>query len=102
MPRGAWPITAEGQAAGYRRLDDWNARQVRQLIDSASDYLAEQVKPTGEFHYGWFPCFDRAIPTYNTLRHASTTYAMLEAWELTRSATQKAAIDRSLGILTQR
>jgi UDP-N-acetylmuramyl pentapeptide synthase len=99
---GAWPITAEGQAAGYRRLDHWNARQVRQLIDSASDYLAEQVKPTGEFHYGWFPCFDRAIPTYNTLRHASTTYAMLEAWELTRSATQKAAIDRSLGILTQR
>jgi len=100
--QGAWPITAEGQAAGFRRLDDWNARQVRALIDSASDYLAEQVKPTGEFHYGWFPCFDRAIPTYNTLRHASTTYAMLEAWELTRSATQKAAIDRSLGILTQR
>ncbi|MDQ0037992.1 UDP-N-acetylmuramoyl-tripeptide--D-alanyl-D-alanine ligase [Variovorax boronicumulans] len=99
---GAWPITAEGQAAGFRRLDDWNARQVRALIDSASDYLAEQVKPTGEFHYGWFPCFDRAIPTYNTLRHASTTYAMLEAWELTRSATQKAAIDRSLGILTQK
>jgi hypothetical protein len=100
--QGAWPITAEGQAAGFRRLDDWNARQVRSLIDSASDYLAEQVKPTGEFHYGWFPCFDRAIPTYNTLRHASTTYAMLEAWELTRSATQKAAIDRSLGILTQK
>ncbi|MDQ0041709.1 UDP-N-acetylmuramoyl-tripeptide--D-alanyl-D-alanine ligase [Variovorax boronicumulans] len=100
--QGAWPITAEGQAAGFRRLDDWNARQVRTLIDSASDYLAEQVKPTGEFHYGWFPCFDRAIPTYNTLRHASTTYAMLEAWELTRSATQKAAIDRSLGILTQK
>ncbi|QSI29417.1 Mur ligase [Variovorax sp. RKNM96] len=100
--KGAWPLTAEGQAAGFRRLDHWNARQVRALIDSASDYLAEQVKPTGEFHYGWFPCFDRVIPTYNTLRHASTTYAMLEAWELTRSATQKAAIDRSLGILTQR
>jgi len=99
---GAWPLTAEGQAAGYRRLDDWNARQVRTMIDSASDYLAEQVKPTGEFHYGWFPCFDRAIPTYNTLRHTSSTYAMLEAWELTRSATLKAAIDRALGFLTQR
>ncbi|MET3497602.1 CapA family protein [Variovorax boronicumulans] len=99
---GAWPLTAEGQAAGYRRLDDWNAPQVRRMIDAASGYLAEQVKPTGEFHYGWFPCFDRAIPTYNTLRHASSTYAMLEAWELTRSAAQKAAIDRSLAFLTQR
>jgi hypothetical protein len=79
---GAWPITAEGQAAGFRALTDWNAPQVHALVDDASAYLAAQVKPTGEFHYGWFPCFDRAIPTYNTLRHASSTYAMLEAWEL--------------------
>jgi UDP-N-acetylmuramyl pentapeptide synthase/poly-gamma-glutamate capsule biosynthesis protein CapA/YwtB (metallophosphatase superfamily) len=100
--KGAWPIAAEGQAAGYRRLDDWNAKQIHAMVDAASDYLAAQVKATGEFHYGWFPCFDRAIPTYNTLRHASSTYAMLEGWELTRSATLKAAIDRSLSFLTQR
>lgn len=96
---GAWPLTAQGQAAGYRTLADWGAPQVRALIDRSSDYLAAQVKPTGEFHYGWFPCFDRAIPTYNTLRHASSTYALLEAWELTRDAAQKAAIDRSLAYL---
>ena len=100
--KGEWPIAAEGQAAGYRRLDDWNAKQIHAMVDAASDYLAAQVKATGEFHYGWFPCFDRAIPTYNTLRHASSTYAMLEGWELTRSATLKATIDRSLSFLTQR
>uniref|UniRef100_C5CPG7 Mur ligase middle domain protein n=1 Tax=Variovorax paradoxus (strain S110) TaxID=543728 RepID=C5CPG7_VARPS len=99
---GAWPITPAGQSAGYRTLPEWGAGQVRSLVDSASDYLAAQVKPTGEFHYGWFPCFDRAIPTYNTLRHASSTYALLEAWELTRSDSQKAAIDRSLSLLTKR
>jgi UDP-N-acetylmuramyl pentapeptide synthase len=106
--KGAWPITAEGQAAGFRELRDWHAPQIHALVDDASAYLAEQVKPNGEFHYGWFPCFDRTIPTYNTLRHASSTYAMLEAWELTRSdAPQgrpqdklKAAIDRSLALLT--
>ena len=98
--KGAWPITAEGQAAGFRELNDWNAQQVHALIDDAGNYLAAQVKPTGEFHYGWFPCFDRTIPTYNTLRHASSTYAMLEAWELTRNDTLKAAIDRSLAFLT--
>ncbi|MDH6592911.1 UDP-N-acetylmuramoyl-tripeptide--D-alanyl-D-alanine ligase [Variovorax sp. TBS-050B] len=99
---GAWPITPEGQAAGYRVLADWGAPQVRGLVDSASDYLAAQVKPTGEFHYGWFPCFDRPIPTYNTLRHVSSTYALLEAWELTRSDGQKAAIDRSLAFVAER
>lgn len=99
---GAWPLTAKGQAAGYRTLPEWNAGQVRRLVDTASDYLAAQVKPSGEFYYGWFPCFDRPIPTYNTLRHASSTYALLEAWELTRSDTQKAAIDRSLAFLKNR
>ena len=59
---GAWPSTAEGQAAGFRRLDDWNARQVRAMIDSASDYLAEQVKPTGEFHYGCSPASTAPFP----------------------------------------
>ncbi|MDP9602791.1 UNVERIFIED_ORG: UDP-N-acetylmuramyl pentapeptide synthase [Variovorax paradoxus] len=98
--KGAWPVTAEGQAAGFRELREWNAQQVHALIDDAGNYLAEQVKPTGEFHYGWFPCFDRTIPTYNTLRHASSTYAMLEAWELTRNDALKAAIDRSLAFLT--
>ncbi|UVH56337.1 CapA family protein [Variovorax paradoxus] len=97
--KGAWPITAEGQAAGFRELREWNAQQIHALVDNAGNYLAEQVQPTGEFHYGWFPCFDRAIPTYNTLRHASSTYAMLEAWELTRNDTLKAAIDRSLAFL---
>ena len=72
---GAWPIVPEGQEANLRRLDDWNAARVRGMVEDASRYLAAQVKPTGEFHYGWFPCFDRAIPTYNTLRHASSTYA---------------------------
>ncbi len=99
---GAWPITAKGQAAGYRTLPEWGAAQVRQLVDTASDYLAAQVKPSGEFYYGWFPCFDRPIPTYNTLRHASSTYALLEAWALTRSDSQKAAIDRSLAFLKDR
>ncbi|MFM9922209.1 CapA family protein [Variovorax sp. H27-G14] len=102
--KGAWPITAEGQAAGFRELSDWHAPQVHALVDDASAYLAEQVKPNGEFHYGWFPCFDRPIPTYNTLRHASSTYAMLEAWEITRGNSGadklKAAIDRSLALLT--
>lgn len=100
--KGAWPLSAEGQAAGFRELREWNAQQVHALIDNAGNYLASQVMPTGEFHYGWFPCFDRTIPTYNTLRHASSTYAMLEAWELTRSDVLKAAIDRSLAFLTGR
>jgi len=71
-----------------------------QLIDSGSRYLAHQVQADGRFHYGWHPCFDRAIPTYNSLRHASSVYAMIEAWEVTRRPDLMDAIERALDHLT--
>ena len=69
------------------------------LIRSSSEFLARQVLKNGKFIYGHFPCFGRQIATYNTLRHASSVYAMLEAWELTRSDTLMAAIERAIRYL---
>jgi len=95
-------IEHEGVGRGYRRLPAWDAMQVQDIVATSTAYLARQVKSSGAYHYGWFPCFDRAIPTYNALRHASSTYALIEGWELTRQPEHKAAIDRALGHLTGR
>lgn len=94
-------IENEGRHAGYRAVPDWGAERVKTIVHTASDFLARQVKSSGEYHYGWFPCFDRAIPHYNTLRHASSTYALLEGWELSQNPSDKAAIDRALEHLTR-
>lgn len=91
----AYPLESAGPHSGYRQLPHWQD-ELEPMIHSASDYLARQVKKSGRFHYGWFPCFDRAIPTYNALRHASSTYALLEGWEVTQNDTQFAAIERAL------
>lgn len=88
-------LTAQGRHSGYRQLLRWQ-QSLEPMIHSATDYLARQVKKSGRYDYGWFPCFDRAIPTYNTLRHASSTYALLEGWEITRDAGHFAAITRAL------
>lgn len=89
-----------GLDTGRRSVTRLTAAAVEELVTSASRYLASQVQDDGRFIYGWHPCFDRRIPSYNTLRHASTLYSMLEAWEVTREPGLWAAIDRSLGHLT--
>jgi hypothetical protein len=89
-------LNETGLDAGRRRIEQLAPEDVRSLIRNASDYLARQVKEDGSFVYGYHPCFDRRIETYNTLRHASTTYSMVEAWEVTRDDQLKAAIERSL------
>lgn len=94
-------LNGVGPDTGRRTVETLDEDQVLSLVRDASAYLARQVKPDGAFVYGYHPCFDRRIETYNTLRHASTLYSMVEAWEVTRDAGLKAAIDRALARLTQ-
>lgn len=86
----------KGREAGRRVIDKMTKKDVLGLIERSSNYLATQVKDTGQFYYGWHPCFDRYIDTYNTLRHASTTYSMVEAWEVTKDQELEKAILRSI------
>lgn len=94
-----WPVESAGRNAGYRQLAHWQD-QLEPMIVSATDYLARQVTSSGRYEYGWFPCFDRPIPTYNALRHASSTYALLEGWEVTLNEKQWQAIERALAYLS--
>lgn len=97
--QGVFLLAGPGLHAGRRELPELATGDVDALIVAGSNHLARQVRKSGQFHYGWFPCFDRPIATYNALRHASSVYAMLEAWELTPSPALKGAIDRALHYL---
>lgn len=94
-------LNGPGLNAGRRDFLPLDNEHVSDLIARSSQYLANQVKQSGEFFYGWHPCFDRKVPTYNTLRHVSATYAMIEAWEVTGDNKLKAAIERSLNYCTE-
>lgn len=96
---GIWPIENQGRHHGYRRVENWPGPQLPEVITRASHYLAGEINQGGDFNYGWFPCFDRPIPSTNALRHASSTYALLEGWEVTQDPQHLAAIERALGHL---
>ncbi|MBC2155370.1 poly(glycerol-phosphate) alpha-glucosyltransferase [Listeria innocua] len=82
---------------GRRKVEYLTPEIISTLVENAGEYLAHQVNATGEFNYGWFACFDKKIKHYNSLRHASTTYSMLEAYELTRN---KAILEAATKALT--
>lgn len=96
---GAYLLETEGPGAGRRRLERLSDADLDGMIASASTYLAKQVDDQGLFTYGWHPCFDRVIPSYNYLRHAGCVHTMIEAWELTAEPALKAALDRALKYL---
>lgn len=86
---------------GRRSTKQLTPDAVFELVGNAGNYLASQVNQTGEFNYGWFACFDKKIKHYNSLRHASTTYSMLEAYELTGDKTILEAATSTLTYLEQ-
>ncbi len=89
----------EGKMAGVRRVETLDAELAFHLVSSSSEYLSRQVRQDGRWHYGWAPAFDKPIPSYNALRHASSAYALLEGWELTREPRHLEAAERALDYL---
>jgi len=84
---------------GRRCVESLDLDFLQFIIQKSSDYLSDQVNENGEFRYGYFPCFNKEIQNYNILRHASTTYSMIEAYEITKSLDLKESINRAIKYL---
>ncbi|MFD3273870.1 hypothetical protein ACE3MS_27595 [Paenibacillus dendritiformis] len=94
-----YPLCTNGLNIGRRQVDALSKELLFRLINTSSTYLANQVDDSGKFVYGYFPCFNKEIEWYNMLRHASTTFSMIEAYEITQSDELKIGIQRAVGYL---
>lgn len=70
-------LEGEGMDRGLRRVKNIH-EELDRLITTSTEFLASEIKDNGKFVYGYFSHFDREINFYNNLRHASSTYAMIE------------------------
>lgn len=93
--------TRAGLEAGHRVIPELTPDLADKIIAESADWLARQIQPSGKYVYGYFPCFDREINTYNSLRHASSTYSLLEAWEYTSDGKFEPLVTRALEYMTK-
>lgn len=75
-------LIPDGNMHGIRKVEAGKEKEeYGKLIQTATNYLLNQVKDNGKYEYGKFPHFDKKIGFYNVLRHASSTYSLLEGLE---------------------
>lgn len=81
---------------GRRKTPNLTQDSVLEIIQESSQFLANLVQESGEYIYGYFPCFDKKINFYNILRHASSTYSLIEAYDVTKDELLVQPIQRAL------
>lgn len=67
---------------GIRGISKNKKQHFQQLIEQNSAFLHDQIQENGKFIYGYFSAYDRDIRNYNTVRHCTSAYALLETFEV--------------------
>ncbi|WP_407641623.1 AGE family epimerase/isomerase [Acinetobacter halotolerans] len=67
---------------GVRLLTENKKEHLKNLVENNANFLYQQIQENGRFVYGYFPAFDREIKSYNTVRHCTSVYALIESFEV--------------------
>lgn len=81
------PLIPDGLSRGRREIQNLDATATRSFVTAAASFLEKQVQQDGSFRYGYYPRFDRVIPGYNCMRHASTIWSLLCQYRITQKAS---------------
>lgn len=85
---------------GKRFYEELNTENLWQSIELTKDnYFRQVVNPQGKFVYIYNPEYSDVPNKYNILRHAGTTYSMLETYEMMPDKGLMTAIKRAIKYL---
>jgi hypothetical protein len=91
---GVIPLCHRGASYGRRET-----APVGEAVAAGVRYLTAQAKDDGSFVYGYYPVRDRAIDNYNIVRHAGTTWCLINQYDTGGDATLVPVIDKALAFL---
>lgn len=93
------PLIPDGLSRGRREIRNFDAAAARSFVTAAASFLEKQVQQDGSFRYGYYPRFDRVIPGYNCMRHASTIWSLLCQYRMTKKVSVLSLAARSIEYL---
>lgn len=85
---------------GHRMYDTLSAEDLSDAVQLTKDnYFKQVVNQKGKFVYAFYPDKNTSHKGYNILRHAGTTYSMLETYEFMPDDNLMSAIKRAINYL---
>ncbi len=92
-------LYGSGNNCGRRILRRFDDKTALEVISSSSEYLSMQVRMDGQFEYGCYPVYHKAIPGYNILRHASSIWSLICAYRITEDKFTMNQIIKAVGFM---
>jgi len=90
-----YALYSDGFEQGIRITEHLDSEILQSLVEKSGKYLLSTVQENGKFIYGYFPIFDRRIPTYNVIRHCLSVMALMEIYKLTDDTIYEEAIHKT-------
>ena len=75
-------LHSTGPFNGVRVLQGDKKQHVKEIVQANAQFLHDQITETGQFVYGYNAAYARQLKSYNTVRHCTSLYALLETLEV--------------------
>ncbi|WP_407411151.1 poly alpha-glucosyltransferase [Acinetobacter sp.] len=76
------PLQSTGTANGVRYLIGDTKAHIKDVVLKNAKFLHDEIQADGSFIYGYFPAYANKIRSYNTVRHCTAVYALIETLEV--------------------
>ncbi|OTG86053.1 poly alpha-glucosyltransferase [Acinetobacter sp. ANC 3813] len=89
-------LYSTGPENGIRKPNKSRKEEIKKIVLDNAEFLYRDIIESGRFCYGYFPAFDREIKSYNTVRHCTAIYALLETLEVEYNSKYLDKIKKSI------
>ncbi len=86
---------------GQKLHNKFDQNDLEKSINLAANYLANAVLPSGRFDYEFAVDTNRSLRDYNLLRHAGTTFSMIEYYLAFSDKNILPSIERAMHFMTR-